>query len=73
LPKQLLIWDILTKIKGGNHFIRPILGKQKVKITIGEPLSVSEKYDFYKSSRLSARKAVGDLTKDLEIAMKKLL
>jgi hypothetical protein len=69
----ILIWDILTKIKGGNAFVRPILGKQQVKITIGEPLSLSKRYEVYKSSRLAARQAVGDLTKDLEIAMKKLL
>ncbi|MGA9378173.1 MAG: 1-acyl-sn-glycerol-3-phosphate acyltransferase, partial [Phormidium sp.] len=58
----LLLWDMLTRIKGGNPFKRPKLGKQRVEIAIGNPLSVSSRWDTYKASR---RKAVNDLTQDL--------
>lgn len=62
----LLLWDMLTRIKGGNPFGRPRLGKQKVKITLGEPISVSSQWDAYQSSR---RKAVADLTQNLQNAL----
>ncbi len=66
---SLLLWDVLTRIKGGSPFTRPVLGKQRVKMTVGEPISVSERGDQYQSSR---RQAVNDLTKDLQIALEKL-
>jgi hypothetical protein len=69
----LLIWDMVTRIRGGNAFQRPTLGKQQVKITIGEPISVSERYPAYKTSRQGARQAVADLTKDLQQAMEDLI
>ncbi|MEC4811886.1 MAG: 1-acyl-sn-glycerol-3-phosphate acyltransferase [Scytonema sp. PMC 1069.18] len=69
----LLIWDIVTRIQGGNPSKMPSLGKQRVKITVGEPLSVSERYPEYKANRQSARQAVADLTKDLQQAMEDLM
>lgn len=64
----LLLWDMLTRIKGGNPFKRPKLGKQRVEMTIGNSLSVSSRWDAYKASR---RKAVNDLTQDLQTALEK--
>ncbi|MBE9228425.1 1-acyl-sn-glycerol-3-phosphate acyltransferase [Phormidium sp. LEGE 05292] len=64
----LLLWDMLTRIKGGNPFKRPKLGKQRVEMTIGNSLSVSSRWDAYKASR---RKAVNDLTQDLQLALEK--
>ncbi|ARV61718.1 glycerol acyltransferase [Nostocales cyanobacterium HT-58-2] len=69
----LLIWDMVTRIRGGNPFKRPTLGKQQVKITIGKPISVSERYPAYKASRQGAKQAVADLTKDLQLEMKDLI
>ncbi|KOP22741.1 glycerol acyltransferase [Hapalosiphon sp. MRB220] len=69
----LLIWDVVTRIRGGNPFQRPLLGKQKAKITVGEPLSISERYPVYKGSRQGARQAVADFTKDLQQAMEDLI
>ncbi|KAB8330783.1 1-acyl-sn-glycerol-3-phosphate acyltransferase [Scytonema tolypothrichoides VB-61278] len=69
----LLIWNMVTQIRGGNFSGRPTLGKQSVKITIGEPISVSERYPAYKVSRQGARQAVADLTKDLQLAMEDLI
>ena len=43
---------MVDKIKGNNALQRPQLGKQQVKITIGEPISVSERYPGYKGSRV---------------------
>ena len=69
----LLLWDMVTRIGGGNPFKRPQLGKQKAKITIGEPISVSERFAAYKSSRRGAREAVAQLTLDLQQAMEDLI
>jgi 1-acyl-sn-glycerol-3-phosphate acyltransferase len=69
----LLIWDVVTRIRGGNLFQRPLLGKQRAKITVGEPLSISERYPVYKGSRQGARQAVADFTKDLQHVMEGLI
>ncbi|MBE9211720.1 1-acyl-sn-glycerol-3-phosphate acyltransferase [Plectonema cf. radiosum LEGE 06105] len=68
----LLIWDMVARIKGSNPFKRPKLGKQKVRITIGEPLSISDRFEDYQASRKNARIAVGDFTRDLQKAMEQL-
>jgi hypothetical protein len=66
----LLLWDFVARIKGGNPFFRPKLAKQKVKMTIGEPISISQRWDNYKSNR---RQAVATLTQDLQAALEKTI
>ena len=70
----LLIWDMVNRIKGSNPLShRPILGKQRVKITVGEPISISERYPAYQANRQGAKQAVADFTKDLQQAMAGLI
>jgi len=69
----LILWQMIAKIKGEKAARRPQLGKQQVKITIGEPISVSERYPMYKVNRLSAKQAVADVTNDLQQAMESLI
>ncbi|GBF80086.1 1-acyl-sn-glycerol-3-phosphate acyltransferase [Aphanothece sacrum] len=66
----LLLWDLVTRIEGGNAFFRPQFGQQTVQITIGNPLSISERFDDYKTSR---RQAVANLTQDLQISLESLI
>ncbi|MEA5512110.1 1-acyl-sn-glycerol-3-phosphate acyltransferase [Crocosphaera sp. UHCC 0190] len=66
----LLLWDLVTRIKGESAFFRPQLGQQKVKITIGDPISVSARSDNYKKSR---RQVVESLTQDLQEALEDLI
>ncbi|MGK7884203.1 MAG: 1-acyl-sn-glycerol-3-phosphate acyltransferase [Crocosphaera sp.] len=66
----LLLWDVVAKIKGENPFFRPQLGKQKALITVGDPISVSDRFDAYKNSR---RQAVSSLTQDLENSLDGLI
>ena len=68
----LLLWDTVTRIEGSNPFQRPRLGKQRVQMTIGQPLSVSDRYPIYQESRRGSRQAVADLTQDLQQAMENL-
>jgi hypothetical protein len=69
----LILWQMITRITGENASKSPDLGKQTAKIIIGEPISVSERYEVYKSSRQNAKQAVADLTKDLQVSLEALI
>lgn len=69
----LLAWDMVCRIKGGNPFKRPKLGPQKALITIGDPISVSDRWDAYKGGRRNAKQAIADLTQDLQTALEKMI
>jgi len=70
----LLLRDMVNRIQGNSPFQnRPRLGKERVKITIGEPISISERYNDYKVSRVGARQAIANLTSDLQQAMASLI
>jgi 1-acyl-sn-glycerol-3-phosphate acyltransferase len=66
----LLLWDLVMRIQGKTSFFRPNLGKQRVKMTVGTPLNVSERWPDYKSDR---RLAVTTLTEDLQVALEQLI
>ncbi len=66
----LLVNRLINLIKGTTKNDLPILGKKQVKMTIGEPLSVSERWDNYKTSR---RQAVENLTQDLQFSLQSLI
>ncbi|MEH2364090.1 1-acyl-sn-glycerol-3-phosphate acyltransferase [Nostoc sp.] len=69
----LILWQMIAKIKGEKAVRRPQLGNQKVKITVGEPISISERYSAYQGNRLAARQAVADVTNDLQHALEGLI
>ncbi len=69
----LLMWDTVTRMSGGNPFRRPYLGKQSVQITVGQPISVSDRWETYQANRRSAKLAVTDLTCDLQAALVKTI
>jgi hypothetical protein len=69
----LILWDMVNRIKGNNPFHRPQLGKQRVKMTVGTPISVSQRYQAYKGSRGEARQAVANLTSDLQQILQGLI
>ncbi|MBC6471469.1 MAG: 1-acyl-sn-glycerol-3-phosphate acyltransferase [Hormoscilla sp. GM102CHS1] len=66
----LILWKVVTWIKGGNASKRPYLGKQRVQMRVGETISVSDRYPNYKSNR---RQAVDRLTQDLQTALESLI
>jgi hypothetical protein len=66
----LLLWDVLARIKGGNPFGRPKLAKQQVQMTVGEPISVGDRWEGYQTSR---RLAVAELTQDLQSALEAMI
>lgn len=66
----LLVWATMNRIKGQKINKRPHLGKQKVQMTVGEPISVSQRWDVYQTSR---RGAVANLTADLQTALEQMI
>jgi 1-acyl-sn-glycerol-3-phosphate acyltransferase len=65
----LLLWDLVARINGDNPNKRPILGKRLVKMTIGNPIPISDYWDRYNSGRREAKQAVIDLTQELQTSM----
>jgi len=68
----LLMWDMIARIKGQSPFDRPKLGKQKAIITIGQPISVSDRWPDYEGGRRHAKQAVTTLTQDLQTALEQM-
>lgn len=66
----LLLRDTLVLIKGENPFPRTRLGAQVAHLSVGTPLSVSDRGAAYRQSR---RQAVADLTQDLRTALEELI
>ncbi len=69
----LLVWDMVCRIKGGNPFERPQLGPQTALLTVGQPISVSNRWDAYQGGRKNAKQAVADLTQDLQTIMEGMI
>lgn len=66
----LLLWQMMARIQGRVTLARPTLGTQSVQVTVGEPISVSDRWQDYKTSR---RQAVSQLTQELQVALEKMI
>ncbi len=66
----MLLQDMVARIKGESPFPRPSLGGQQVKMRVGTPLSVSDRWTDYRQGR---RQAIERLTQDLQVALEELL
>jgi hypothetical protein len=66
----LLLWDMVTRIKGEYPFPRPKLGAQRVMLSVSKPISVSDRWTAYQTNR---RQAVASLTQDLQTALEALI
>jgi hypothetical protein len=66
----LLLRDTVVRIEGKNPFPRPTLGTQVAHLSVGNPISVSDRWEAYKGNR---RQAVATLTEDLQMATQDLI
>jgi 1-acyl-sn-glycerol-3-phosphate acyltransferase len=66
----LILRDTITLIEGENPFPRPKLGPQIARLTVGEPLSVSDRWQAYRQSR---KQAVTNLTADIQSALEAMI
>ncbi|MBD2665138.1 phospholipid/glycerol acyltransferase [Richelia sinica FACHB-800] len=69
----LLMFDMLSRIKDSTLPGRPRLGWKQATITIGEPISVSERWENCQGNRQALRTGVSDLTRDLFVAIEELI
>ena len=70
---SLILFDLICRIKGDKNPARPRLGWRKSRVTIGEPISVTERFSSYQKNRVGARQAVDDLKRDLQTALEKMI
>jgi hypothetical protein len=70
---SLILFDLIARIKGEKNPARPQLGWRKSRLTVGEPISVTERWSTYQTSHQAARGAVNDLTRDLQEALEKMI
>ncbi|MEH1810650.1 lysophospholipid acyltransferase family protein [Nostoc sp.] len=69
----LLVFDMLSRIQDTTLPGRPRLGLRQAQITVGEPISVTERFRNCQGDRQASKQAVSDLTKDLQIALEKMI
>ncbi len=69
----LLIFDMLSRISQKKKPARPRLGWRKACITVGEPISVTERWMNSQGDRQASKHAVSQLTRDLKIALEQLI
>jgi 1-acyl-sn-glycerol-3-phosphate acyltransferase len=70
----LLIFDMIARIKNNTKLPgRPRLGWRQALITVGEPISVTERWAKYQGDRHSARVGVSELTKELYQSLEQLI
>lgn len=66
----MILRDTVCLIEGKNPFPRPKLGPQRAVLTVGEPISVSDRWPAYKTNR---KRAVAQLTADLQAALEAMI
>jgi hypothetical protein len=69
----LLMFDVMARIRGDKLPRRPRLGYRRAHLTIGEPISVSDRWSTYQTSRQAARQAIAELTQDLQHSLEAML
>ncbi|HEY9801696.1 MAG TPA: 1-acyl-sn-glycerol-3-phosphate acyltransferase [Leptolyngbyaceae cyanobacterium] len=69
----LLMFDMLARIQESTLPGRPRLGLRQALIKVGTPISVTERWEQVQNNRQAAKKAVGILTQDLQLALEGLI
>ncbi len=66
----MILRDTVCLIQGENPFPRPKLGPLQAKLTVGQPISVSDRWPDYKANR---KQAVAQLTTDLQTTLEAMI
>ncbi|GAB4347820.1 MAG: hypothetical protein OHK0047_41890 [Leptolyngbyaceae cyanobacterium] len=69
----MLMFDLVARLKGDKIPTRPRLGWRRVRLTIGQPISVSDRWSVYAHDRQSAKQAVSDLTQEVQTALENMI
>ncbi len=65
----LLMFDAMARIRGDKLPQRPKLGLREARVTVTEPISISDRFDSYKRDRRSSKQAIDDVTEDIRRAL----
>ncbi|TVQ12024.1 MAG: 1-acyl-sn-glycerol-3-phosphate acyltransferase [Leptolyngbya sp. DLM2.Bin27] len=66
----MILRDTVCLIQGQNPFPRPKLGPQRAMLTVGEAISVSDRFSAYRANR---KQTVAQLTADLQAALEAMI
>jgi len=66
----MILRDTVCLVQGENPYPRPPLGPQRAQLTVGPPISVSDRWPDYKANR---KQAVAQLTADLQTALEAMI
>jgi 1-acyl-sn-glycerol-3-phosphate acyltransferase len=70
----LLMFDMISRVRGENKLPgRPRLGWRQAQLTVGEPISVTERWPAYQKDRQGARQASSQLTQDIKSALENMI
>ncbi|BAZ39687.1 phospholipid/glycerol acyltransferase [Calothrix sp. NIES-4101] len=69
----LLMFDITARVQDNTLPRRPRLGLRKSTVTVGEPISVTQRWSMYQKDKRSAREAVTNLTQDLQETLQNMV
>jgi hypothetical protein len=61
-----ILYDVMAKMKQVETPRRPFLGERKVKMVIGEPIPVRQRWEAAQGNRQAVKQLVVDLTEELE-------
>ncbi|MDF5718724.1 MAG: 1-acyl-sn-glycerol-3-phosphate acyltransferase [Rhizonema sp. NSF051] len=70
---SLILFDLIARIKGDKNPRRPRLGWRQAQMSVGEPISITERSSAYRTNRQAAKLAVNNLTRDLQMALEKTI
>ena len=66
----LLLWNVVSRMKGDSVATRPILGRQRAQLTIGQPICVDDYYEDYRDNR---KLAIAAMTQILQEKLTELI
>ncbi|WP_414575235.1 1-acyl-sn-glycerol-3-phosphate acyltransferase [Anabaena sp. CCY 9402-a] len=69
----LLMFDMLSRIQSSTLPGRSRLGLRQATLKVGEPISVTQRWEKVQHDRQAAKRAVSDLTQDLQLALEHLI
>lgn len=69
----MLMFDLVSRIKGDSTPARPRLGWRNVHLTVGQPISASDYWPLYTRDRQSAKQAVDEVTREVQTALESMI
>ena len=68
-----LVYKTVQRLKGEASDAPPSIGSQRVRLTVGEPILIDDRYGAYTANRQGARQCVADLTKTLQESLEAMI